>query len=148
MKNFVTTTRVDIKDVATIAAFLVRNGTQIAYRTQPIVTGFKMSAELVRANHPSLTFTTAEAFQYLKSLGIDSAKGNRGVRSLIKDLQHQSLDEYVAGDQSKTDVAPINSECVISEEDTEIAKARRDKELAEQMEQFKKISGLLVEDNE
>jgi hypothetical protein len=141
-KNFVVTARVDIRDVATLVGFLSQKGLPIRGKSLPVVVGFEIAAEIIRDNHPSLKFGLETAVELVRSCGIDTLN-NRGSRTLMKDLQHESLDRYL--DNSPKPDLPIPESIVSTEEEKEREK-RRKEELEENIRQFKNISGLLASD--
>ena len=145
-KTYVTTSRFAIEDIATIAAFMEQNGKRVLNRSAPVTDGIEMMANLIRDNHPSLTFNVVDAVKFIRGLGIDPAKSNRGAKELAKQLQCFELGGYLPKEEYDMNVPETEQECILSEEDKTMIQERRKKELEESLKSFKQVSGLDVEE--
>jgi hypothetical protein len=148
-KTFVVTSRLNIEDIATIAAFMSQNKIYVRSRTDPVSYGIDMIAEIIRDNHPSLTFSVSEAMNFLEDVGVSCVKGNRGARELAKQLQYNELSQYgdnVDAYTSNHDSANPTKDEILSTEDKEMIERRRKEELEKQLDSFRNITGLDMEE--
>jgi len=132
-KTFVTTVRVNIEDVATIVAYLQKENISIPNKSYAISEGFRFAAEIVRANHPSLTFDLKQSYIYLKSLGVDLS--GRGAKALAEGLQFVEISSNEPSCQSPD---------VSLSETIEEAALRRKESDAEMLKTFSDLSNLNI----
>ena len=148
-KTFIATARCEIEDVATLANFLVVNNHRDLSKSGIISKGITMLAEIIRLNHPGMTFSLESAVEFLDYIGIDSKK-QRGIRSLAIELQASHL-EQLANDEHQIEPS---SECsddqssrgpIFSKEEIAEANKRREEELKKQVAAFSKLPSSNIE---
>ena len=75
--------RVDVRDLANFAKFLVDSGEQVVSRSDLVWKAFRSITESLKATSQPLFTTTEEAMEYMASLGIGSMnRPGRGSRAL------------------------------------------------------------------
>ena len=149
-KTYVATVRLNVEDIATIAGYAAQNRSIIQHRSDPVTIGIELVARIIRDNHPGLTFNLLQSVEFLNHLGIGTVEGNRGARELFNQMGRVELDYY-----DKTVTCPEPEEPGLEEakkifEETyrreEDEKARRARELLDQIKGFQDITGLDVEE--
>lgn len=105
-KTFITTIRVDMRDIATIALFLEENGQQSYQKSKGKVASLAvrlMADQLLRFQVKD----TAEALRILQALGYEGGlqKGRRDHVPLLKQMARESVQSSGASFQQARDVA-------------------------------------------
>jgi hypothetical protein len=148
-KTFITTARCDIEDIATVANFLIVNNNRNLSRSRILSKGISMIAEIIRQNHPGMTFNLESAMEFLDAIGIEY-KTTRSAGNLAKKLQISHL-EQLAEDETLVETQP---ECledqpsrgpVFSKEEIAEANKRREAELKKQVAAFSKLPSSNIE---
>jgi hypothetical protein len=117
-------------------------GTIPVNKSMPIRRGMEIGAEIVRRNHPELTFSLPEAVEFLSSIGMNLSS-LRSARTIV----HQLQDIELISQPSAPPVQPsAPQECIQSEEDICLANERRKREEAELKKAFSQIAGIDMED--
>jgi hypothetical protein len=158
-KTYVTTTRLDARDITTICQWMVSRGIAPASRTAPIAVAVETFAKLIRKD--SSPPTVHAAYAYLEAIGLLSDP--RTKRAITKGLQSEALTEFNIEDDfsgsyvcppkfgkvpDATDYAP-ESESSIDDYDDETIQAaiqRRQAELAKAQTQFSEAGGIDMEE--
>ena len=90
--------RVDVRDLANFAKFLIESGEQVASRSDLVWKAFRSITESLKADGQPLFTTTEEALEYMASLGIGSmnrpGRGSRPMNSF-------TLAKAVEGERGK-----------------------------------------------
>jgi hypothetical protein len=141
-KTFIVHSRHKIEDIATIAAHLNLHGIKIRNKSDPITIAVSTFAHSIRVNSPSFNFDLHEAYDVLTAFGIEPETSKEGMLEIYKQMQSsvlKDMPEEIVCDSN--DTSPIRS--TESQSDRE---RRRKEEIDKQIEAFKNISGLEIEE--